>query len=80
MINGAFVFSMLKGTQRCILDHVLILLFQLTIQKKKNQPAGCFPLFLFECPADRSDRGQQCNIQFIAYSQGACYFFLKQRN
>lgn len=36
MINGAFVFSMLKGTQHCILDHVLILLFQLTIQKKKT--------------------------------------------
>lgn len=43
MINGAFVFSMLKGTRHCILDHVLILLFQLTIQ---NNFAGCFPSVL----------------------------------
>lgn len=34
---------MLKGTRHCILDHVLTLLFQLTIQ---NKLAGCFPSVL----------------------------------
>lgn len=77
MINGAFVFGMLRGRNAAL--HTGPCIHPTLPVNNPRKTATCWLLFLVFCLSLLLVEAVKGNIQMIAYSRGACYFFLKKK-